>query len=208
VIRVARTPEPKAFASVRRRGTRWLAQHPSGEPPSYWRDALPELQAAFGQRCGYSAMHDLNGTVDHFVPRSRDRSLSYEWSNLRYAAQWLNGAKGDREGIIDPFDVEDGWFEVLLPSLQLVVSASAPAAVRHRLETTLRVLPIAHDERIIRQRRAWLKEYEDGHVTLEGLRRFAPLVAAALERQRTAAGKPRGKTKRAPAKRHRPSRSG
>jgi hypothetical protein len=204
VIRVQRSKEPRSFARVRQRGASWLSRNPTGDLPSYWREALPDLQTAFSNRCGYAAMHDLNGTVDHFVSRSRDRSLAYEWSNLRYAAHWLNASKGDRDGIIDPFEVQDGWFEVILPSLQLVISDSAPANVRQLLETTLERLPIGHDERIIRQRRAWLKEYEEGNVTLEGLRRFAPLLAAAVERDEASKRSKPGKA--APANRPRRSR--
>ncbi len=36
---------------------------------------------------------------------------------------------------------------------------------------------------MIRQRQAWLDEYEKGLVTLEGLREYAPLVAAAVEKR-------------------------
>jgi hypothetical protein len=182
VIRVARSKEPKSFARIRQRGSGWLSRNPTGDPPSYWREALADLQKAFAGRCGYSAMFEPSGTVDHFVSRARDRSLAYEWTNLRYAAHWLNASKGDRDGIIDPFEIEDGWFELILPSLQLVISDAAPARVRRLLETTLARLPIGHDERIIRQRRAWLEAYEGGLVTLDGLRTFAPLLAAAVER--------------------------
>lgn len=200
MIRVARSKAPKGFARVRQRGCGWLSRNPTGDPPSYWREALPELRKAFTERCGYSAMHDLVGTVDHFVPRARDRSLAYDWTNLRYASHWINASKGDQEGIIDPFEVEDGWFEVILPSLQLVVSDDAPAHIRKQLQSTLDRLPIGHDERIISQRRAWLAEYEAGRVTLAGLHRFAPLIARAVER--AAAGKATTRAKR-PARRRR-----
>ena len=35
----------------------------------------------------------------------------------------------------------------------------------------------------VRQRQAWLSQYERGNVTLEGLHEFAPLVAAAVEKK-------------------------
>lgn len=202
MIRVRRAREPEGFdASVRRPGTRWLAAHANGDIPSHWRAALPDLQRAFHERCGYSAMHDLNGTVDHFVPCSRHRSLAYEWTNLRYASHWINASKRDAEGIVDPFDIQDGWFEVILPSLQLVVSDAAPARIRKLLQSTLDRVPIGHDERIIRQRRAWLAEYEKGTISLEGLRRFAPLIAAAVEREAAKATKATTPRRSAPANR-------
>jgi hypothetical protein len=136
----------------------------------------------FKNRCGYTAMWDLNGTVDHFRSIKRDRSLAYEWSNYRYASQWLNSSKRAGE-VLDPHEVGEGWFEILLPSLQLVMTSKVPQEARALVEATLRALPIVHDERILRQRRAWYAEYQAGRLSLEGLRVMAPLIAAAVEKQ-------------------------
>jgi hypothetical protein len=38
------------------------------------------------------------------------------------------------------------------------------------------------DERVLQQRRAWLRKYEEGKLTLNGLRELAPLIAAAVEK--------------------------
>jgi hypothetical protein len=38
---------------------------------------------------------------------------------------------------MDPFEVQDGWFEIILPSLELVVSDSIPAEHREHAELTL-----------------------------------------------------------------------
>ena len=153
-------------------------------------------------------MWDLNGTVDHFSAQNRDRSNLYEWGNLRYASQWINSSKKAKTGFLDPYDVEDGWFEVLLPSLQLVATSEVPESKRTLVETTLSELPIAHDERVIRQRRAWLEAYERGEITVDGLRTFAPLLAAAIAKRDALEGpatpskrKPQKKTKAAPKKR-------
>lgn len=209
MIRVPRPGEPENFhETVRRRGQKWLEQHAEGRPPSYWREALPELRAAFAIRCAYTAMLDRCGTVDHFVAAEHDRTLLYEWDNLRHASGWINSSKQDVTGILDPYEVGEGWFEVLLPSLQLVATDRVPPDKRALVEATLRRLPIVDDERVVRQRREWLHEYEQGRVDLEGLRRYAPLVAAAVEK-RDVATKPtrarstRAKTKPARAKRSR-----
>ena len=39
-----------------------------------------------------------------------------------------------------------------------------------------------NDERVIRQRREWYRMYQDGELTLEGLRAKAPLIAAAIDK--------------------------
>lgn len=129
-----------------------------------------------------------SGTVDHFVSCHENRQLAYEWSNYRYVEGWVNSAKSKRDSasLLDPFEVQDGWFEIDLPSLQLKLTDAVPPEYRERAEDTLRNLPIRDDERIIRQRRAWYELYEAGELTLDGLRKKAPLIAAAVERQSAA----------------------
>jgi hypothetical protein len=46
----------------------------------------------------------------------------------------------------------------------------------------LRWFPIAHDERILRQRRQWYAMFLERKLSLEGLRRVAPLIAVAVEK--------------------------
>jgi hypothetical protein len=207
VIPVARPDEPKQFdGEVRRPGRVWLEKKREGRPPDYWRRAQPALQAGFLSRCGYSAMLDRSGTVDHFIAQDLDPELLYEWHNLRYASQWLNSSKQAAEGVLDPYEVGEGWFEVELPSLQLVATDRVPPDKRELVEATLQRLPIRDDERVIRQRRAWLDAYERKLVTLDGLREFAPLIAAAVEkreqeaRPKRARAKPKARPKRARAK--------
>ncbi|HYO67942.1 MAG TPA: hypothetical protein VEU33_17880 [Archangium sp.] len=184
MIPVARVPEPPDFnARVRRPGQEWLLRNPHAERPrDLWSPFRARLMEGFKNRCGYTAMWDLNGKVDHFRSIKRDRSLAYEWSNYRYASQWLNSSKRAGE-VLDPHEVGEGWFEILLPSLQLVMTSKVPLEARPLAEATLRALPIVHDERILRQRRAWYAEYQAGRLSLEGLRVMAPLIAAAVEKQ-------------------------
>lgn len=184
MIPVARVPEPEGFdARVRKRGAEWLVAHPGApEPRPYWIEFLPQLREGFSRRCGYSAMYVPDGTVDHFRSRRDNAALLYEWSNLRFASSLMNTAKKAAE-VLDPYEVGAGWFEVLLPSLELVARYDRiPADVRPRVEATLRVLPLVHDERVVRQRREWYAMHLSGELQLPGLRRVAPLLADAVER--------------------------
>ena len=85
--------------------------------------------------------------------------------------------------IFDPFEVGDGWFEILLPSLQLVATDRVPEGLRERASFVLKRLHLRDDERVIRQRREWYRMYQQGELTLEGLRKKAPLIAAAVAKQ-------------------------
>jgi hypothetical protein len=186
VIRFEPVPKPEGFAErVESRGQAWLAANATGRPRDYWSEFKPQLADGFQSLCAYSAMYEPVGTVDHFVSCDEDRTRAYDWANYRYAAAWINSSKqalSSRE-IIDPFTVELGWFELLLPSLQLVITERVPAAWRERAERMLARLHLGHDERVVRQRREWYRMYQTGQLTLDGLAEKAPLIAAAVRKQ-------------------------
>jgi hypothetical protein len=185
MIRVARPREPKRFdKDCRRKGRAWLRKNKDAtRPKDYWTPFKPGLADAFGQLCAYSAMYEPVGTVDHFASWKRNPKLAYEWTNYRFASALLNSIKQTADdAVFDPFEVVDDWFEILLPSLQLVVTDRVPAAKREKAEDTLTRLRLRNDERLLRQRREWYRMYQDGEVTLEGLRGKVPLIARAVER--------------------------
>lgn len=186
MIHFDRVPKPAHFEErAEQPGAAWLRAHPDAERPrDYWSTFKPQLADGFGRLCAYSAMFDGVGTVDHFVSLNEDRSRAYDWSNYRYAAAWINSSKLNLRSteVLDPFEVEDGWFELLLPSLQLVVSKSVPESLRERAEFVLDRLHLRDDERVVRQRRAWYQMYLERKLTLEGLVQMAPLVARAVKK--------------------------
>lgn len=130
-------------------------------------------------------MHEAVGTVDHFISVDEDRSRAYDWTNYRFSAAWINSSKQNLRSsqIIDPFEVDNAWFEILLPSLQLVLTDQVPPDERDRAQFVLDRLHLGHDERILRQRQAWFTMYEKGDLTLAGLEKLAPLIAAAVRKR-------------------------
>lgn len=154
-----------------------------------------DVASAFHDRCAYTAMAlNTPGTVDHFVSVDEDCSLAYEWSNYRYAAAWLNSSKSrlPSSQLLDPFEVEDDWFEILLPSCQMVRTSRCPKRYHKRADTMLVRLHLRDDERVVRYRRQFLAEYESGEMSLALLERKAPLLAAAVRK--------RDRVRRTPAK--------
>lgn len=128
----------------------------------------------------------MKGEVDHFIPISLLKSrqhhhLVYEWSNFRYGEGTINQRKAVAR-VLDPFEVEDDWFEILLPSLQLVLTDKVPAEIRPLAKFTLERLGLDHNEVVVRYRREWFREYQEGRLSLDNLRKYAPLVAEAVER--------------------------
>jgi len=150
-----------------------------------WNQFKPQPANAFRNLCAYSAMFEPVGTVDHFVSCDENRSKAYDGSNYRYASGWIDSSKNNRcsSSIFDPFEGMDGWFEILLPSLQLVATARVPEALRERAKFVLERLHLRDDERVLRQRREWYRMYQNGELTIEGLWKKAPLIAAAVTKQ-------------------------
>lgn len=188
MIPVRPAPPPGDFAArVLTPGRRWLRANPkkAGRPPAYWLRVRAELARAFEHRCGYSAMYEPVGTVDHYLSiEGGHRSLAYAWSNLRYSAGWVNSSKATLDDkVLDPFLVRQGWFELLLPSLQLVMTNKVPVALRKKAQLTLDRLGLGHGEQVIRQRQAWYTKYQEGKAPLELLDDWAPLLAAAIRKQ-------------------------
>jgi hypothetical protein len=188
MMRIALPPEPPGFDErCRVPGNQWLGAHPDPEekPPNRWREFIPDLCAGFLNRCGYLAMWDLNGTVDHYLSVENHRHLAYEWSNYRYATGWLNSSKQklDRE-VLDPLLVRDEWFEIDLASLHLRMTGAVPPRFRDTAEFTVHRLKLDYGPRVIRQRTVYRDLFERGEMGLADLDREAPMLATAVRRER------------------------
>lgn len=180
-------------------GTRWLAENPPPEPkpgetaakskrpPSYWREVQDDLADAFHDRCAYTAMWLSHpGEVDHFVSIDEDRSKLYEWENFRYCAGWFNSTKQHVRStqILDPIAIEDDWFEIILPSLELRMTERCPGHLRERATFMLDRLQLGKGQKVIRYRRQFYARYlRDGPRALADLDELAPLLARAIRKQ-------------------------
>ncbi len=187
MIRVAPSTEPANFhQSCRQPGNAWLVGNPDPQAklPNHWRQFIPDLAAGFGNRCGYLAMWDLIGTVDHYLSTHTNRTLAYEWSNYRYATGWVNSSKQALGSeILDPFRVREEWFEIDLASLHLQATSAIPPTFRERATFTLKRLQLKHGPRVIKQRQTYYGLYQAGQMPLGLLEIMAPLLATAVRRE-------------------------
>lgn len=185
--RVSPSPEPADFDNqVRQTGQRWLSNNAGKTPKDYWSRCKPQLATAFSNLCGYAAMRipSRNGTVDHFLSKQSRPDLAYEWTNYRYAFGRVNSCKGTFDArILDPFDVQDDWFEIQLPSLQLILTANVPASHLARAQFTLQQLQLQDGDWIIEERAYYYEAFQRGDMTLAQLDQSAPLIARAIRRQ-------------------------
>jgi hypothetical protein len=185
--RVNPQPEPADFdTQVRQPGQQWLAKHVGETPKDYWSHCKPQLALDFSNRCGYAAMRipSRNGTVDHYFSKQSRPGLAYEWTNYRYAFGRINSCKWTYDDkILDPFDIQDDWFEIQLPSLQLVLTAKVPKSHLERAKFTLQQLQLQDGDWIIEEREYYYNAFLRGDLTLTQLERDAPLIAQAIRQQ-------------------------
>lgn len=128
MLRINLAPEPAHFDErVRQKGLRWLKDKgislnspcPKGTKlPDYWRGSLRDLYDAYEGHCSYSGLRfELAPggiTVDHYVPKSKLVGRAYDWDNYRLACSRLNAKKGVHADVLDPFEIENGWFQLNL----------------------------------------------------------------------------------------------
>jgi hypothetical protein len=189
VIPVAPRPEPPNFAAdVRAPGQAFLRGVPSPnalqfKKNNYWKAALPPLVVAYRGICAYSALWaPTQCTVDHYLPKSTHPHLAYEWTNYRLALDKINNNKGDSPDVLDPFNIQPGWFILDLATLWVAAEPSLPAPVSTAVLTTIGILKL-NDDPWVQIRFEVLRSYLDREVTLAFLEKKYPFIAAEVQRQ-------------------------
>ena len=172
---------------VLKKGRDWLNEpgtnhRDADRPKPIWLDYRDEIGRAFGYICCYTAVYIANGEADHFISwdevKSTSRAhLAYQWSNIRYADGWINKSKGTAR-FPDPFEVQDDWFELHLPSLELRATGRHPAHLQGAIDALLQ--RVRDDERVMKTRRHYFRQYKQGSRSIECVDEDAPLLGRAL----------------------------
>ena len=187
MIHVDLQPEPASFdAAVRQRGLAWLAANqiapnaplPQGtQLPDYWRVCLPDLRGRYRNCCAYLALRielvEDRPSVDHFIPKSGQPALAYEWSNYRLARAPTNSRKGHHTDVLDPCAVQTGWFRLEMVTGRIYPSPVLPANTRQAVQATIDRLRL--DDEPMRDLRAQhLQRYHEDHWSAADLHTHSP----------------------------------
>jgi hypothetical protein len=195
VIRIAKTDEPldPSFEElVRKPGKAFLAAIPNPnykqwKHHDYWRGVAPVLRKRYSGICAYSCyfIHEVTGddTIEHFLPKTPHPTLAYEWTNYRYVCGKLNTWKRTDENVLDPFEIEDGWFNIEFPSLLVKASGGLDARLILRIRSTITQLKLNEDDPCIRCRQRIIEDYCSGDISFDYLKRHAPFLGREIERQ-------------------------
>ena len=210
MIPVTPAPEPLSFdATVRQPGRQAIAELvgetstrtagrrraqiaqsreeiPAAAFPPYWREALDHLLAGYNRTCSYLCLHIPRGTgapsVDHMIAKSMHWDQVYEWTNYRLACALMNSRKGAAASVLDPFEIQDGWFALELVAFQVVPGDGLPNDTETLVRDTIERLRL-NDVTCCDARGEYAREYETGHVSLDYVMRHAPFVGRELRRR-------------------------
>jgi hypothetical protein len=186
-------PEPERFyKKVQKKGEDFLATcpHPNGKEwdrHSYWRKFIPDLYDAYHGICAYTCIwtpFDTGWkTVEHFLPKENYPEEAYKWSNYRFVCGTMNGRKSDYEDVLDPFQLQDGWFEMHFTSLQLKPGKKLNEEAATCVRKTIKRLKL-NESACIRGRKDWLLPYLQKKYDISHLEERAPFLAYELRRQK------------------------
>ncbi|MEA5058962.1 hypothetical protein SDC9_103207 [bioreactor metagenome] len=193
MIPVTMQPEPSSFdADVRQRGNAFLTTCPTPTNKlwpkhAYWKYASDDLYRAYGGICAYTgewfSRTSTSVSVDHFIPKSINPNLAYEWSNYRLTTQKANGNKANQTGIADPFSISSGWFVLDLPSCLIVPGKGLSPAEYATVQRTINVLRLNEDDEYVQGRCNIILYYIKGDITLNYMWDKYPFIAHELTRQ-------------------------
>lgn len=166
-------------------------QHPESLPGNafepYWTEALQDLLVAYDRVCAYCCFRihaSATPSVDHMAPKSRAWDRVYEWENYRLAALAMNAAQREYTDVIDPFEVQPGWFalELTYGQVQPGPATTNDPALRARVVDTIDRLGL-NNSGLLTDRLRDIEDYERGEVGWDRLREESPFVAHEIERQ-------------------------
>ena len=204
MIPVRRRPEYREFDSeVRQPGLRFLKANPRPNgrefaEHAHWRKARAQLRLAYRGLCAYTSRYIVNvdeESVDHFRPKGKFPRLAYEWCNYRLARRKVNNYKGDKIGIIDPFEVQPSWFVLEFPSCFVRSGIGLDKQTEKSVKNSIEMLGL-NEEGLVQERSSHLKELAYGNFTLEYLDRRYPFLSKEIGRQRLSKKKLRKMFKR------------
>lgn len=193
--------EPESFNhEVRTPGNVFLQSlpRPNSEEwkgKEYWQKSLPSMRRGYREICAYCACWISHSTgchtIDHFIPKSIDPILAYEWSNFRYVSARFNSRKGIKS-IVDPMSMNFYWFIINFRTFHILPNLSILNEDQYVLATeTIKILQLNDDDDLVTERVAYFDDFNKGHIDLHYLKEKAPFLAYEIIRQNLLPHNPR-----------------
>lgn len=152
----------------------------------YWTNCLDDLHRAYNGICAYYCFRcekALLPQVDHFVAKcDQSPMLAYEWSNFRLACGAANTLKNRFPDVLDPAQIEDGWFHLDINSLRVYANPALSPPVRDAVDATITRLKLSEGDALAVRQHA-ISHFRQGRVAFSFLELDHPFLARELARQ-------------------------
>ncbi len=192
MIPVELQPEPEDFLRrVKKDGREFLLANPhpiskEWKGKEYWQRALPDMRQAYKRICAYCCHwipHSTgNHSIDHFIPKSQQPSLAYDWANFRYVSSRFNSRKGTKI-ILDPFNLLNESFAIDFKSFLIHPNSNLSPTGQANVCETIKYLQLNSDDDLVLERQTYFLEYQAGEISFEHLEKKAPFIAYEILRQ-------------------------
>lgn len=152
----------------------------------YWIRCLKQLHRAYHGICAYTCFRIERlafPNVEHFIAKTRNgHAEAYEWKNFRLACGYVNAAKHIFADILDPAEIQDGWFQLDLYTLKVKADTMQSTELQAQITATIMRLKL-DGYRVKEMRRHMLEHFRTGRVTLAYLEMDNPFLYKELLRQ-------------------------
>jgi hypothetical protein len=113
----------------------------------------------------------------------RRQNQAYEWNNYRLAHPKINGYKGDKVGLLDPFSIQPGWFTLDFANCHVKSNPTTDNGVQDSVTQTIRELKLNLDDSLVQTRFKIVQSYSKSQIDIAFLEGFYPFIAEELKRQ-------------------------
>ena len=159
---------------------------------NYWRRAHQDLYRGSNGVCVYSGSFtprasgravDHASSIDHFVPKSHDPALAYEWSNFRLCRALLNQRKGDNRDVLDPVTLPGRWFVLDLVTFRIEPNDGLAEPNRRAVLDSIRRLCLNDDDDLVDERARVIFNFAAGRLPRADLISKFPYIDGELTAQ-------------------------
>lgn len=196
MIPVNKAPEPADFdLKVRKPGLAYLQEYginvsaappKTSELPAYWTKVSGELWESYNRVCAYLCLYfeiaSGASTTDHFVAKSENAGLAYEWENYRLACFGANRKKNRFDDVLDPFEIKQDTFFLNLATGEIKPNPGLNQTMQNKCNATIERLGLKAPDNN-RWRAENFQEYLQGIVSESYLQRKSPFVWYEAHRQ-------------------------
>jgi hypothetical protein len=187
-------PEPTDFDNtVRQRGLRFLHTIPNPDTQTwskhaYWQATLPKMRVLYNSICNYCSTWIPHSTgqhsIDHFLDKTGNPKLAYEWNNYRYVSSRFNSRKG-RQTIVDPANLLPEAFVLNFTNFFVEVNPNviAEPGISELAGETIKILKLNEDDDLVYERMTYFINYCNGDISFRYLQEKSPFIAHEINRQ-------------------------